>query len=298
MKRKKHSKVESQRLGYLMTIPASILILVVCIYPLLSGITLSFQNYNLLRPQGRAFNGLENFARLLREDKEFTGALGYTFIYTIGTVIISYVMGLILALLMNRKMKGKGIYRTLILLPWVMAPSVAVTNWSLLFNDRLGFINSTLKQFGLIEKNILFLADPNWAKLSAIITDVWRDFPFMMVVLLAGMQSIPSDLYESAYIDGAGYWQGFRYITMPMIRGVSAISAILMFIWVFNRFDNIYLLTGGGPNGATFTLPILSYYTAFYRGNIGYASAMAVIMLVVMTVVALIYLRINRAEEL
>ncbi len=294
--KKKKNKIENNRLGYLMTIPATLLILLVDIYPLFNGISLSLQKYNLQHPDKRRFIGLDNYVDLF-QDAEFLGVLGYTFFYTIVTVVASYLFGLILALIMNRKMPGKGIYRTLALLPWAVAPSVANVCWRLLFNDRVGIINIFLMKIGAIDSPILFLAKGDVARYTVIFTDFWRDFPFMMIVLLASMSSIPRDLYESAYMDGAGFWSSFRYITMPMIKGVSAISTILMFIWVFNRFDNIYLLTGGGPNKATYTLPIMSYYTSFMRGNMGKATAMAVVMLMVMTVVALIYLRVMKSEE-
>lgn len=295
--KKKHGGLESKRLGYLMTIPASILILVISIYPLIQGILMSFQDYNLQRPNQRAWNGLENYITLVTEDTEFHSALLYTFIYTIATVAIAYVLGLILAMLLNRSIRGRGIYRTLALLPWIVVPSVASTNWTWLMNDQIGLINQTLRSLGLIDQPILFLADEGIARITVIFTDMWRDYPFMMIVILAGLQSIPRELYESAYIDGAGFWKSFRYITLPMIKGVSVISTILMFIWVFNHFDNIYLLTSGGPNNATFTLPILTYYTAFFRSNIGYASAIASIMLVVLLIVALIYLRVMKTSN-
>lgn len=280
-----------------MTIPATLLILLVDIYPLFRGIWLSFHKYNLQHPDRTKFTALKNYAELF-SDQDFLSALGYTFTYTLVTVVTSYLFGLALALILNRRMRGRGIYRTLGLLPWAIAPSVANVCWRLLLNDRIGVINIFLQRLGLTREPVLFLASGEMARLTVIFTDFWRDYPFMMIVLLAAMSSIPSDYYESAYMDGAGFWSSFRYITLPMIKGVSAISTILMFIWVFNRFDNIYLLTGGGPNKATYTLPIISYYTAFMRGNMGYSSAMAVIMLVVMTIVALIYLRIMRSEDL
>ncbi len=293
MKRKK-GHFESKTLGYLMTIPATILILSVSIVPLVQGILMSFENYNVQQPHKRAWVWFDNFVQLF-QDEEFVSALIFTFLYTFATVVISYVVGLALAMLLSRNLKGKGLFRTLALLPWVVAPSVAAVNWILLLNDRIGVVNRTLLSWGLIEEPILFIADPVMARFTVIMTDVWRDYPFMMIVLLAGIQSIPKDLYESAYIDGAGYWKSFWYITLPMIKNVSAVCTILMFIWVFNHFDNIYLLTAGGPNGATFTMSIWSYFTAFYRGDLGYASAGAVIMLIVLLIVALIYLRVTNA---
>lgn len=293
----KAAKLESKRLGYLLTIPASILILIISLYPLVNGILLSFENYNLMKPTKRKFVGLENFRELIAADTEFHSVLLYSFVYTVAVVLLAYLFGLLLAMLLKRNIKGRGIYRTLVLLPWVVAPSIAAINWLWLLNDQIGFINNILQKIGLIRDPILFIADPDIAQLTVIFTGTWRSFPFMLIVILAGLQSIPKDLYESAYIDGAGFWKSFFHITMPMIRGVSTVCIILQIIWTFNNFENIYLLTNGGPNDATFTLPILTYFTAFFRSKIGYASAIATLMLIVLLIISLIYLKIQKAQD-
>lgn len=293
----KKGDLESKKLGYFMIIPATILILLISIYPLLNGILLSFQKYNLLKPLNRKFVGFENYIKILTTDTEFYGVLTYSFIYTVAVVISAYLFGLFLAVLLNRNIKGRGLYRALILLPWVISPSVASTNWLWLLNDQVGFINNVLRALNLIDKPILFIAVPDLARITVIFTGAWKAFPFMMIVVLAGLQSIPRDLYESAHIDGAGFWKSFFYITMPMIRGVSAIATTLMFIWTFNNFENIYLFTRGGPADATYVLPILTYYTAFFRSQLGYASAIAVIMLIVLLLLSGVYLRVLESQN-
>ncbi|MBC8532772.1 ABC transporter permease subunit [Yeguia hominis] len=295
--KRKAARLESKRLGYFLTIPSSILILAISFYPLIQGISLSFESYNLMKPKKRKFVGFDNFKELLFSDNEFHSVLFYSFVYTIAVVLLAYVFGLFLAMLLKRDIKGRGIYRTLVLLPWVVAPSIAAINWLWLLNDQIGFINNVLQKIGLISKPILFIAEPKIAQITVIFTSVWRSFPFMLIVVLAGLQSIPKDLYESAYIDGAGFWKSFFHITMPMIRGVSTVCIILQLIWTFNNFENIYLLTNGGPNDATYTLPILTYFTAFFRSKIGYASAIATLMLVVLLVISLIYLKIQKNRE-
>jgi ABC-type sugar transport system permease subunit len=288
---------QENRLGYKMVIPSVILVAVISIYPLLYGVILSFQSYFLLKPnKPRGFIGLENYKALIH-DTEFFGKLGYTFIYAISIVVVGYLFGLFLAHLLNRNIRGKGLYRALILLPWVVSPAIAATNWLWVLNDRVGVINRSLLQFGIISKPILFLASSELAKVTVIFTAIWKGFPFFTIVILAGLQSIPGELYESAYMDGAGFWKALRYITMPMIKNISLVATTLMFIWNFNNFDNIYLLTRGGPSDATFTLPILTYYTAFYRTNMGYASTIGTGMLVVLLIAALFYLRALRRRE-
>ena len=288
--------IASNRLGYLMLLPAIVLFLLVNIYPLMHGIYLSLHNYNPVRPDAREFIGFDNFVRLF-SDTEFLNTLQFSFIYTFSVVALSYLIGLMFALLLQRALLARGVYRTLLLLPYVVAPAVAAINWLWLLNDRIGFVNHTLRALNIIEQPLLFLATPELARLTVIATTVWRGFPFMMIVILAGLQSIPRELYESASMDGAGFWKSLWYITLPRIRSVSAVCIILRLIWTFNAFENIYLLTMGGPNRATFVLPVLTYYTAFWRNRIGYASAIAVFMLVVLVVFSVIYMRIKRNED-
>jgi multiple sugar transport system permease protein len=287
----KSEKFRQNRLGYQLLIPASLFIGAISIFPLIRGIMLSFMSYSTRRVRNARFNGLENFINILTNDPEFWAAFAFSIISSFVIVIISYVMGMCFALLLNRNIKYRGFFRAMILIPWIIPPVVSATNWTWLLNDQLGFINLTLRHWGFIDKPILFLADPVIARITVCFTGAWKSFPFMMIVLLSGLQSIPDELYESASIDGAGFFRSFRAITIPMLKPVTAISTVLMFIWTFNNFENIYLLTRGGPLNATFVLPILSYYTAFYRTQLGYASAISTMMLVVLLFLAMLYMR-------
>jgi multiple sugar transport system permease protein len=278
-------------LGYQLLIPATLFIGAISIYPLIRGIILSFMSYSTRRVRNVRFNGLENFINILTNDPEFWAAFIFSIISAFVIVIASYVMGMCFALLLNRNIKFRGFFRAMILIPWIIPPVVSATNWTWLLNDQLGFLNLILRQWGFIDKPILFLADPVIARITVCFTGAWKSFPFMMIVLLSGLQSIPDELYESAAIDGAGFFRSFFSITIPMLKSVTAISTVLMFIWTFNNFENIYLLTRGGPLNATFVLPILSYYTAFYRTQLGYASAISTMMLVVLLFMAMLYMR-------
>jgi multiple sugar transport system permease protein len=287
----KSERFRVNRLGYQLLIPATLFIGAISIYPLIRGITLSFMSYSTRRVRNAHFNGLENFANILTNDPDFWAAFVFSIISSFVIVIVSYIMGMCFALLLNRNIKFRGLFRALILIPWIIPPVVSATNWTWLLNDQLGFLNLTLRQWGFIDKPILFLADPVIARITVCFTGAWKSFPFMMIVLLSGLQSIPDELYESASIDGAGFFRSFISITIPMLKPVTAISTVLMFIWTFNNFENIYLLTRGGPLNATFVLPILSYYTAFYRTQLGYASAISTMMLVVLLFLAMLYMR-------
>jgi multiple sugar transport system permease protein len=290
-------RLRNNSLGYKLLLPATALIAVISIYPLFRGISLGFMSYSIRRMRQARFNGLDNFIRLLTSDSEFYSTLAFSFSYAFFVVVISYVTGMCFALLLNRDIKFRGFFRAMILIPWIIPPVVAGTNWTWLLNDILGFINVTLIRLGMINRPILFLADPVLARITVCFTGAWKSFPFMTIVLLSGMQGIPDELYESASIDGAGFFRSFRAITMPMLKPVSMISTVLMFIWTFNNFENIYLLTKGGPSNATFVLPILSYYTAFFRSQLGYASAISTLMLVVLLLLALVYMRILRTNK-
>jgi len=283
-------------LGFKMILPPTALIACITLFPLINGLYLGMTNTNILRNISD-FVGIENYVKIILTDGEFYGALSYTAIYSFFVMAFSYILGLIFALLLNRDIKLRGLFRAAALIPWIIPPIVATTNWSWVLNDQYGIINTFLKQIGFIKEPILFLAMPNLARMTVIGVGVWKSYPFMMIVLLAGLQSIPKELYEAAYIDGAGFVSSFWKITMPNLKNVSFICTILMFIWTFNNFENIYLLTQGGPVQKTFVLSILSYYMAFFRGTLGYASAITTVMLVVLLLISMGYLRVLKANE-
>ncbi len=284
----------ARRLGYLMLVPALIMILLTQIYPFLYGVLMSLTNYNLLKPQAIRFVGLENFVKIFTSDRNFTSTLGFTFAYALSIVLFSYIVGLFTATLLNKNLRGRAAYRTVILLPWVIAPMVMATNWLWLLNDQFGLINRVLMQLGIVREPILFLASKDMARSSVILVGTWKNIPFMTITLLAGMQSIGTDLYEAARIDGAGGFKAFWHITLPMIRPVAVVSTTLLLIWAFNGFENVYLLTEGGPSSATMLMSIYAYNTAFLRSQMGYASALSVVMLGFMMALSLIYQRMNR----
>lgn len=182
-------------------------------------------------------------------------------------------------------------------MPWVIPSVVAANSWTWMLNDQTGFINRTLLNAGIIRRPVLFLATEHAAQFSSIMVNAWKSFPFMLLVLLAGMQTIDAGLYDSARIDGASRIQCFRYITMPMIKKISVVSTVLMLIWSFNNFENVYLLTRGGPARATMNISIYTYNLAFYRNQWGYASAVAVVMMLIMFLLSVIYRKLLRAEE-
>jgi len=263
-----------------MLIPACVFFLIINMIPFFYGLGLSFTSNNYFKPGKNGFVGVGNFINILKGANDFYGILGFTLLYTFGSVLLAYVLGMAFAYLLNKDIKFRNVFRALALLPWLVPSAVAAVNWQWLLNDRLGFVNTLLMSSGLVSKPVQFLANPLLARVTVLVVAVWKTYPFMMVTLLGGMQAIGTATYEPAEIDGANEWEKFLYITMPLLRPVSVVALSLQCIWTFNTtsFDNIYLLTGGGPVNSTFVLSIETYYSAFYRGNVGYASALSLIM--------------------
>lgn len=281
--------------SWFMLIPTTLVLFAVSVYPVFSSIYMSFTNEHLLRKE-TAFVGFDNYIRLL-VDREFWSSVTFTFVYSFSVVAIAYVAGLALALLLHRKIRGRGFLRALFLLPWVIPPVIAVTNIKWILHDQVGIINTLLRSWGLIEKPILFLAKYGLIRPTVILASAWKQLPFMMITLLAGLQSVPDELYESASIDGAGGWRQLFSITLPVIRPLTFINTTLSFIWTINSFEMVWLMTGGGPNGHTFTIPVLSYYTAFFRNDMSYAATIATSMLVVLLLLTLVNFRVQFRQK-
>ena len=293
----KGNRIFSKKFGLILLLPSALIFLLVSVYPLCTGLILSFQNNSLFSSDQANFIGIQNFISILSTDTEFRDDFLFTIVYTISVVTIAYLLGLGFSLLLNLDVPCRTLFRVLILIPWVISPAVSSMSWSWLLSDRYGIFNIFLKNIGIIDESILFLADKFLAKITVIIVGAWRNFPFMTVVLLAGLQGISKDYYEAASIDGANAWQRFCYVTLPQLKNVSVVTLTLVTIWTFNNFDNIYMLTKGGPAQSTEVLPILTYNNAFFRGNISYASAMATIMLIIMLLVSWVYFKASKYNK-
>lgn len=284
------------RFAYALIAPSIVMVVLIYFYPMLNGIWQSLHYFSRVAPWAYAFIGLENYWTAL-QTHDFWLALRTSAIWTLGGVFASYALGLVVALLLNAEFRGRGIYRAVLLLPWVVPPVVAGTSWMWMYADQDGIINRTLRDLHIISKPIYWLSVPHLAMIALIIVHVWHSFPFMMITILAALSSIPDDIYEAGRIDGASRWQLYRYITYPLIFPISVTAVVLSSIWTFNDFGTIFVLTGGGPAGATTTLIIQSYKEAFQRYNVGYGSALAVIAMILMMGIAVFYLRLQSRER-
>ncbi len=290
----KKKKKKVQWFGIWMMMPGFLVIVILKMYPILEGISYSFTNRRLDRPaDSTKLTAFKNFIDVL-QDHRVLETIGFTLIYAVLIVLVSYISGLALALLLNRKIKFQGLYRSLLLLPWVISNTVTAANFRWILNDQYGIVNRVFLQLGLISKPIQFFANINVAKGMVIGVGIWKTVPFMVIVILAALQSIPLDYYEAADIDGASFLGKFRYIIMPGIKSVTVMATTLQFIWNFNNFESIWLLTQGGPADSTNTLPVMIYREAFQKNKIGYAAAIAVLVMMFMMVFTFVRFRLNK----
>lgn len=261
------------------------------IYPLFYIISMSFSE-NAIGQSG--FAGLTNYLRLFKNPM-FTSSIWNTLVWTLGTVIPAFLIGFILALLINRRgMRIKGVFRSLIFVAWIIPGVVKATAWKWLFTTDGGMINHLLMSIGVIEKEIAWLSSPQYAMLSVIIVQVWACAPYVMLMMTAGVQQLPRDLYESAELDGAGWFKKLWYITLPMLKDVSFICILMLLVWAINEFSLIFIMTSGGQN--TTTLSIL-VYNQFQVLNINSASASAVMQLLITMIFAALYVKFVIKEE-
>jgi len=261
----------------------------VIVYPLLSAIYLSFFSIYTPTLEGN-FVGLSNYRELLASGG-FWSALLTTAIWTVGTLTLQIVIGVGMALLLHQNILFRSLARGLVLFPYFLSTVVAVLVWRWLFNDLYGILNQMLLTAGIIDAPVNWLgAMPN-AMLSIIVVGAWKFFPFVVIAVLARLQTIPETLYEAAKIDGAGPIARFFDVTLPQLRDVLTIVILLRTVWDFKEFDLIYLMTGGGPVNGTRTLPLIVYQQAFGLNQMGMAAAYAVSMMLVMLVFMLAYLQ-------
>ena len=282
-------------MGFCFLIPALILLSILIIYPLINAVYLSFRSQLIYELKGH-FIGLANYIETL-QDKEFWNALSLSIIWTVASVIVQVLLGVSAALLLNEDFKGRTLARALVLLPFFM-PTISVTlMWRWLLNENYGIFNYILMQLNIISKPISWLADSRFAFFSLICIGIWRFSPFVIINILARLQTIPPELYEAAEIDSASKWSQFRYITLPEIKGVLLVVILLRGIFMFKKVDMFLILTGGGPGNSTQTLPVLIYKSAFKAMRLGKGAAGAMVTLLIITIFIILYMRITGKSQ-
>jgi len=274
----------TSRIKYVFLLPAVISLIVVVVIP--GFMTL----VDSLTPT-KSGSGLFYNYRMLVQDQTFLTAFKNTLLFVVGTVVGHLALGLAVALALNSAVKGKSILRVLMILPWTIPDVITGIIWAYIYHPMSGFLNAVLLKLGVIGTNVAWLGDPSLALPSVIMADIWRGYPYVMLVLLAGLQAIPKELYEAARVDGASIFREFTSITIPNLRRVAFIAIALDTIWQFRRYGLIMSMTAGGPGRATEIMSTWVYKTYFQYFKPNYAAAMAIIAALVLIIFAIPYVR-------
>ena len=277
--------------AYLLNAPALIAIFLLAGYPILYSAWISLHRYNLKRPQRFDFIWLENYAQIL-DSEEFWSSLLITVQFTVLVVTVVTVFGVCIALLLNQSFRGRAIVRTLILLPWAIPPVINGLMWQWIYDSKIGALNGLLFSLGVISEYRGWLSDPTSALLALAFADVWNVLPLAVILLLAALQKIPGELYESARMDGAGPFQLFWFVTFPWLAQTLLVVLILQTLSAIRAFDVIYVLTAGGPGTATTTLTWKTYLTTFENLDFGLGNAYAYMVSLITFGFALVYFRV------
>jgi arabinogalactan oligomer/maltooligosaccharide transport system permease protein len=282
-----------------LVVPSFLLLAAVVFYPFVYNLMLAFGNMNLAKMRDWQFIGFRQFIKIFTEPSQpdFYAVFARTIIWTVANVTFHVVLGVFLALLLNQKIRGKAIYRTLLILPWAIPQYIVALTWRGMFNYEYGSINLILTKY-LGMSAVEWLRSPTEAFIACIITNVWLGFPFMMVVALGALQSIPHELYEAAEIDGASRWRQFRTITIPLIRPVMIPAITLGIVWTFNNLNIVWLVSNGGePSDKTHILVSFVYKAAFNFYSFSYAAALSLVIFLILFTFSMIFMRQSKATE-
>lgn len=281
---------------WIFLLPVLIVLLAMFGYPLIKSIVMSFQNYKLTAPDDVYFNGIENFKKLFI-NQETGMILKNSLAYVIISVVGQLLLGMILALALKKPFRGRGVYQSIVFLPWAFSGFVVglIFRWS--FNGEYGVVNDLLLKLGLIKEKIAWLGTPGLSLAVIIIAMIWIGIPFFAIMILAALQSIPADVYEAAEVDGCGVIRQFFQITLPYIKPTLVTTTLLRTIWIFNSFDLIVVVSGGGPANTSQTLTSYMYSAAFGSYDLGFAAAIGVMLMIVLGIYALLFLKITRYDK-
>jgi multiple sugar transport system permease protein len=277
-----------------MPAPAVIAITAMMVFPVVYTLWLSFHEWFASSPKGPAFVGLENYIKLIVTDPRFQGAFIRTFLFTVLAVGLQTVLGIAMALVFNEEFVGRGLFRSLFLLPMMATPVAVSLVWLMMYDPTSGLLNYLLSLVGIGPS--LWVADPGIALLCLVVVDSWKFTPLIMLIVLAGLSALPAEPYESAIIDGASASQLFWRITLPLLRPTIVVAVLFRSIDALKTFDSIFVITRGGPLYATETLNIYSFVTAFQYFNMGYSSALLVIFFIVVMAVSVLCMWLRRVS--
>lgn len=282
--------------GLLFVAPSLLIVVLLLFYPVVSSVIYSFTNRHLLRP-AVDFVGFDNFVSVLQSE-QFWNAFRVSMLWTIASIAGQLLAGFVAAIALNRIRHLTGLFRTLLIIPWAFPAIVIAFGWRWILNDVYGFLPNLLTRLGITEQNVSFLANPDVVMMTVLVINIWFGAPLFMVNILAALKTVPKEQFEAATVDGANGWQRFTFITLPHVKKVVGLLVILRSIWVFNNFELLFLITGGGPAGLTETLPIFAYRTGWGLQQLGVASTITVLLLIFLLVLGAFAFRLlNRWDK-
>lgn len=284
-----------ERLAWFLVAPSLLVVAVVALYPLFQTFRLSFTNARFGSPRPESYVGFDNYTRLLTDDV-FISAFGHTIVFTVASVAIETVLGIVIALVINSQFIGRGVIRTSMLIPWAIPTVVSSQLWRFMYNDVNGVVNDILvNRLNIVESKVAWIANATTALPAIIAVDVWKTTPFMALLILAGLQIIPGDVYEAAKVDGASPWQQFWQITLPLLRPALMVALIFRTLDAFRVFDVVYVLKGSALD--TITLAIYARQTMIDEQWLGRGAAASVVIFLAIGLMVLGYTRVVRVEE-
>lgn len=290
------SSVKKKLEPYLFLLPVCLLLLVIFGYPLINSLIMSFQNYKLTEPGRVYFNGLDNFRKIF-SDRDIGLIIRNSIIYVVASVSGQFLLGLTLALALRGKFRGRGAYQAFAFLPWAFSAFVVGLMFRWGFNGEYGVVNDLLMKLGLAGEKLAWLGTPGLSLLVVILAMIWLGVPFFAIMILAALQSIPEDIYEAADVDGCRAFRRFFSITLPYIKPTVIMTLLLRTIWIFNSFDLIVVITGGGPANHSQTLQSYMYTRAFSSYDFGMASALGALLILVLALYAVVFLRVTKYNK-
>ncbi|WP_274472860.1 MULTISPECIES: carbohydrate ABC transporter permease [unclassified Paenibacillus] len=283
--------------SYLFVVPALAFMAVFVVYPILYNITLSFQDVNVYNLKGEHhFVGLANYIKSL-QDPVFYISLKNSVVFTVLSIFFQFAIGFGLALFFNMKFPGRNLFRSLMLLAWMLPVVITGTVFQWMFSGDYGVINYFLQSLGLINSPVNWLSEASTALLGTIVANIWTGIPFNMIILLSGLQTLPTHLYEAAKLDGANRFLQFRHITLPLLRPTILVLFMLGIIYTFKVFDLVFIMTAGGPVTASTVLPIYAYQLSFTAFEFSQGASVSMIMFLILIGIAIVYLRMSNKEE-
>jgi len=285
-------RLSDRQVGVLFMLPFIVTAGLFMVWPVVEAVRMAFLAYNPLRPDMVRYVGLANFERIFA-DPLFYESFWQALVWTGWSIVLQTVLGVGLALLLHVPLPGIAAFRGLLLFPYIVPTIVVALNWRWIFNSEIGVVNYALLSAGLIDQNIAWLSTPTMAMASAIALNVWKYTPFVVICVLARLQTIPTELYDAAKVDGAGWFRRLFDITLPMLKEVLVVVIVFRTIWTFNKFEEIFLLTRGGPGTSTFNLAVYAYEQGMANLRLGVAAATGVVMIVLLMVGTVIYVRVS-----